>query len=107
MPVEAGVYLPQVGLSWQELRARVVLSARERAEQLGEALEVLRLLFTAARPSFTGRHFSLREAPSRPRPLQQPHPPLHVGGAGEKLTLPLVARHADVWNCPTYALADL
>ena len=39
-------------------------SARERAEQLGEALEVLRLLFTADQPSFTGRHFSLREAPS-------------------------------------------
>src|SRR5262249_60382330 len=33
--------------------------------------------------------------------------PIHVGGAGEKRTLPVVARHADVWNCPTYALADL
>ena len=31
---------------------------------------------------------------------------MHVGGAGERLTLPLVARFADVWNCPTYALAD-
>ena len=39
--------------------------------------------------------------------MQRPHPPIHVGGAGEKRTLPLVARHADVWNCPTYALAEL
>src|SRR5262249_38103695 len=40
-------------------------------------------------------------------PVQQPRPPIHVGGAGERRTLPLVARYADVWNCPTYALADL
>lgn len=39
--------------------------------------------------------------------MQRPHPPIHIGGAGDKRTLPLVARHADVWNCPTYALADL
>jgi alkanesulfonate monooxygenase SsuD/methylene tetrahydromethanopterin reductase-like flavin-dependent oxidoreductase (luciferase family) len=78
-----------------------------RAAQLGEALEVLRLLFTEERPSFAGRHYRLHNAPSLPRPLQQPHPPIHVGGAGEKRTLPLVARHADVWNCPTYAVHEL
>src|SRR5262249_14866832 len=44
---------------------------------------------------------------SLPRPVQRPRPPIHVGGAGERRTLPLVARHADVWNCPTYALAEL
>src|SRR5262249_56579631 len=42
-----------------------------------------------------------------PRPVQRPHPPIHVGGAGERRTLPVVARHADVWNCPTYALGAL
>jgi F420-dependent oxidoreductase-like protein len=80
---------------------------RERAERLAEALQVIRLLFTEEAPSYDGRYYQLREAPSLPRPLQRPHPPVHVGGAGEKRTLPLVARHADVWNCPTYALADL
>src|SRR5438876_758924 len=54
-----------------------------------------------------GGHYRLRPARSRPGPAQRPHPPIHVGGAGEKRTLPLVARHADVWNCPTYALAEL
>ena len=44
------------------------------------------------RESFTGRHYRLDAAPS---------------GRGERRTLPLVARHADVWNCPTYALAEL
>ena len=78
-----------------------------RAARLGEALQVLRLLFSEEAPSFDGRYYRLREAPSLPRPVQRPHPPIHVGGAGEKRTLPLVARHADVWNCPTYALAEL
>jgi len=80
---------------------------RVRAEQLAEALQVLRLLFTEDAPTFAGRHYRLAAAPSLPRPVQRPHPPIHVGGAGERRTVPLVARHADVWNCPTYALADL
>jgi alkanesulfonate monooxygenase SsuD/methylene tetrahydromethanopterin reductase-like flavin-dependent oxidoreductase (luciferase family) len=49
----------------------------------------------------------LRDFPVRPRAVQQPRPPIHVGGAGERRTLPLVARYADVWNCPTYALGEL
>lgn len=80
---------------------------RERAAQLDEALQVIRRLFTEPSVSFDGVHYRLREAPSLPRPLQQPHPPIHVGGAGVRRTLPIVARHADVWNCPTYALAEL
>ena len=40
-------------------------------------------------------------------PLARPRPPLHVGGASVKHTLPLVARYADVWNVPTYALGRL
>ncbi|MGH7893469.1 MAG: LLM class flavin-dependent oxidoreductase [Candidatus Binatia bacterium] len=82
-------------------------SARERAEALDEALTVLKRLFSEEVVSFTGRHYRLDGAPSLPRPVQQPHPPIHVGGAGPRRTLPIVARHADVWNCPTYALGVL
>jgi len=82
-------------------------SARERAGRLDEALVVLRRLFTEDVVSFDGERYHLRGATCRPRPVQTPHPPIHVGGAGERYTLPLVARHADVWNCPTYALAEL
>jgi alkanesulfonate monooxygenase SsuD/methylene tetrahydromethanopterin reductase-like flavin-dependent oxidoreductase (luciferase family)/ribosomal protein S18 acetylase RimI-like enzyme len=81
--------------------------ARVRAEQLDEALQVLKLLFSEDAPTFQGRHYRLDAAPSVPRPLQRPYPPIHVGGAGERRTLPIVARHADTWNCPTYALAEL
>jgi alkanesulfonate monooxygenase SsuD/methylene tetrahydromethanopterin reductase-like flavin-dependent oxidoreductase (luciferase family) len=82
-------------------------TARQRAAQLGEALTVLRRLFTQPAVTFAGDYYTLRDAPSAPRPYQRPHPPIHVGGAGERYTLPLAAQHADVWNCPTYALAEL
>jgi alkanesulfonate monooxygenase SsuD/methylene tetrahydromethanopterin reductase-like flavin-dependent oxidoreductase (luciferase family) len=75
--------------------------AAERAAALDETLTVLRRLFTEDRVDFAGAHVRLGALPSLPRPLQRPHPPLHVGGAGPRLTLPVVARHADVWNCPT------
>jgi alkanesulfonate monooxygenase SsuD/methylene tetrahydromethanopterin reductase-like flavin-dependent oxidoreductase (luciferase family) len=82
-------------------------SAAERAGRLAEAVEMIRLLFTEEAPSYDGRYYQLSGAPSLPRPVQRPHPLIHVGGAGEKRTLPLVARLADVWNCPTYALGAL
>ncbi len=81
--------------------------ARERAERLDEALHVLKRVFTEPTATWTGRHYALDALPSLPRPVQQPHPPITVGGAGVRWTLPVVARHADVWNCPTYALATL
>jgi F420-dependent oxidoreductase-like protein len=81
-------------------------SFRERAEQMEEAVQVIKLLFTQTRSTFNGKYYSLKDAPSPQRPVQQPHPPIIIGGGGEKFTLPLVARHADMWNCPTYSLAE-
>lgn len=75
-----------------------------RAEALDESLTIVKRLFTEPMVDFAGRHYQLAGVPSVPRPLQVPHPPIHVGGAGPRRTLPIVARHADVWNCPTYAL---
>jgi F420-dependent oxidoreductase-like protein len=70
----------------------------ERIHRMGEALEVVKRLWTQDEVDFDGRFYTLRGAFSNPRPLQRPHPPIWVGGAGEKLTLRYVARHADVWN---------
>ncbi len=70
----------------------------ERIRRLEESIRLIRLLWTEDRANFHGRYFQLRDAPFQPKPLQQPHPPILVGGAGEKLTLPLVARVADDWN---------
>ncbi|MBW3547892.1 MAG: TIGR03560 family F420-dependent LLM class oxidoreductase [Actinobacteria bacterium] len=72
--------------------------ARERVERLEEAVEVVRLLLTGDGASFEGRHYQLRHATYRPRPVQRPHPPLWIGGSGERRMLPLIGRVADAWH---------
>jgi F420-dependent oxidoreductase-like protein len=73
-------------------------TAGERIRRLGEALTVCRRLWTEERVSFAGRYYTLTDAIANPKPLQRPYPPIWVGGAGETLTLRVVAEHADVWN---------
>src|SRR5437763_8258012 len=72
-----------------------------------ETLAVLTAAFADENVTFEGRRFQIHDFPVLPRAVQQPRPRIHVGGSGEKRTFPLVARYADVWNCPTYALGDL
>ncbi|MCV7170725.1 LLM class flavin-dependent oxidoreductase [Mycobacterium manitobense] len=79
----------------------------ERSQRLGETLEILHQAFADERIDFSGEHFTVRDMPVKPGPVQRPRPPIVVGGVGERYTLPLVARYADVWNVPTYALGDL
>jgi len=71
---------------------------RTRLEQLSEALEICRRMWTEDRPSFEGRHYRIDRPYVRPAPVQRPHPPIVIGGGGEKVLLRLVARHAQVWN---------
>lgn len=91
-----------VGAAWYQAEHRQLgfdfPAARERIERLEEAVQLMRLLMTADGVSFDGRHYQLRNATYRPRPIQRPHPPLWIGASGERLMLPLVARHADVWH---------
>ncbi len=77
-----------------------------RAARLAETLEILELLWSGERVSYAGRHFRLDGAIQRPQPTQG-RIPIHIGGAGRKLTMPLVAKHADWWNCVSYAAKDL
>ena len=73
-------------------------STSERFDLLEDALEIMTRLFTGEVVSYDGRVVSLRDAQLRPLPVQQPHPPLWIGGSGPRRTLPLVARYADVWH---------
>ncbi|WP_432246564.1 LLM class flavin-dependent oxidoreductase [Mycolicibacterium sp. ELW1] len=79
----------------------------ERSERLQETLEILTQAFAERRIDFSGAYFTVHDMPIRPGPVQHPRPPIVVGGSGEKYTLPLVARYADVWNVPTYALGEM
>jgi F420-dependent oxidoreductase-like protein len=73
-------------------------SVRSRCERLDEALTVIRALWRESQASFTGTHYQLSAAIAEPKPMQRPHPPITIAGAGEKRLLPLVARHADAWS---------
>jgi F420-dependent oxidoreductase-like protein len=73
-------------------------STSDRFDLLEDALEIITRLATGERVSYDGRVVSLRDARMLPVPVQQPHPPLWIGGNGPRRTLPLVARYADVWH---------
>jgi alkanesulfonate monooxygenase SsuD/methylene tetrahydromethanopterin reductase-like flavin-dependent oxidoreductase (luciferase family) len=81
-------------------------SSAERSRRLAETLEILGLMFAGEPFDLDGEFHTLRQAVGRPRPTHGTIP-VHLGGAGRALTLPLVRRYADWWNCPSYAVDDL
>jgi len=75
---------------------------------LGEALTITRRLWTEAEPfDFDGRYYQLKGAIGEPKPFQRPGPPILIGAAGERLSLRVVAEHADIWNCPAATAEEL
>src|SRR5213075_902964 len=65
--------------------------AAVRLEQLDEAIQVCKSLWTMERSDFVGKHYTLTGAVCEPKPVQKPRPPIWVGGMGEKKTLRIVA----------------
>jgi F420-dependent oxidoreductase-like protein len=73
---------------------------KERFDRFDEALEVIVGLLSNETTDFDGAHYQLRAARCEPKPVQRPHPPICIGGGGEKRTLRTVARYAQHWNVP-------
>ena len=71
---------------------------RERFDRFDEALAVITGLLTNETTDFDGKHYKLRNARCEPKPVQRPHPPICIGGGGEKRTLRAVAQFAQHWN---------
>jgi len=80
--------------------------ARERADRLKEALQVITALWGEDHPSFAGKYYTLDEAPFAPDNVQQPRPPIIVGGQGKRWIVPLVGRYADGWNAVSGVTPD-
>jgi alkanesulfonate monooxygenase SsuD/methylene tetrahydromethanopterin reductase-like flavin-dependent oxidoreductase (luciferase family) len=91
-----------IGAGWKhdEYRAYGYDFPRDatRIRQLGEAVQIIRLMWTQPRATFHGRYYHVDEAICEPKP--EPLPPLLIGGGGKRLTLRVVAQHADWWNFP-------
>ena len=70
----------------------------ERFERLEEAIQIALQMWSEDNGPYQGKHFQLAETLNSPQPLTKPHPPILIGGSGEKKTLKLVARYADACN---------
>ncbi len=70
----------------------------ERLRMLREALQVFKAMWVQDEARFEGSYYHLRGAINEPKPVQKPHPPLWIGGGGEKVTLKLVALYGDGCN---------
>lgn len=81
---------------------------RTRLDQLEEQLAILRGLWSTPagdRFNYQGAHYSIVDSPGLPKPTQQPHPPIILGGAGPRRTPALAAAHADEFNLPFHPLS--
>jgi F420-dependent oxidoreductase-like protein len=91
-----------IGAAWNESEHRGLgfdfPPIGEREDRLEEALAICKAMFTQERPSFQGAHYRIERALNRPRPIQPGGPKILVGGGGEKRTLKLAARYADITN---------
>jgi F420-dependent oxidoreductase-like protein len=95
-----------LGAAWYELEAKALgfpfPPLAERFERLEETLQIARQMWAGNTAPYHGRHYQLVAPVNDPPPLSRPHPPILIGGGGEKKTLRLVAQYGNACNLFAY-----
>jgi F420-dependent oxidoreductase-like protein len=99
-----------LGAGWNQVEADAygidLHPMRTRMDRFDECVEVIVSLLSQEKTTFAGQHYRLTEAYCEPKGPQRPHPPIVIGGGGEKRTLRTAARWAQHWNLP-FATPDI
>jgi F420-dependent oxidoreductase-like protein len=102
--ISAGRVELGLGAGWMEREHRAYgfpfPDTATRLAMFAEQLEIVHGLWTDERVDFHGTHYTFEDAPAQPKPLQEPHPPILVGGSGTRGTAEPAARFADEYNTP-------
>ena len=100
-----------IGAAWYEREHRALgvpfPPISERFERLEETLQICKQMWSDEDGPYLGKHYQLAETICEPRPIQQPRPPILIGGSGERKTLKLVAQYADACNLFAMGTAEV